>query len=79
MTEQRTEQLNETTTIWVWSQSDQNIYGDEYLEFYGARCDDDGEPTGDVLGFSTYGYAIAWAERTAEREGLELIDDADRW
>ena len=67
-------QATKTTTVWLWTESNQNRFGDEYPTFCVAKCDDDGEPTGRVYDCSSRSEAFDLSEKVAGRT-LEIIND----
>ena len=62
------------TCVYIWVEPVQDGYGDEFPEFLTARCDDDGEPVGEIVKCSSAESARKTAEELS-RGRLEIIDD----
>ncbi|MCW7072217.1 MAG: hypothetical protein OCU12_07850 [Methanophagales archaeon] len=65
------------TTVWAWSDVEQDAYGDELLTHYASYADDDGEPIGDLYKFWDADDAFTFAQhlQTSHPTDLELITE----
>lgn len=66
------------TSVWAWSDVDQNRFGDEVLIHYASFADEDGEPVGRLWKFDTATEAEGFASRVGANKNLPVEFDTIR-
>ncbi len=66
--------LTDTTAVWMWTESRQDHYGDEYPVHCVGLCDDDG-PAGEVWGHVSQNKAWETAEELSKKTGFTIEND----